>query len=96
VFLLPVNRKQGRGVKKIEACKIINSLSREMVVSVYSFRKKEGDSGKENNVNLINYNSPSSVINYICKTLLKTLHVSSAFLIEFYKYDLSHWTESYN
>jgi hypothetical protein len=29
--------------------------------------------------NLINYKSPSTVINYICKTLLKTLHVSSAF-----------------
>jgi hypothetical protein len=42
-----------RGVNKIGQCKVICSQNREMVIRVYSFMKKEGDSGKVINVNQI-------------------------------------------
>jgi hypothetical protein len=50
-----MNRTQGdsRGVKKLGGYKAINNQSTEMVISVYSFMKKEADSGKVINVNQI-------------------------------------------
>jgi hypothetical protein len=42
---------EGRGVKKIGGHKVIHSQSREMVINVYSFMKKEAESGKVINVN---------------------------------------------
>jgi signal recognition particle GTPase len=50
-----VNRAQCecRGVKKIGGRKVIHSQSREMVIKVYSFMKKEFESGKVINVNQI-------------------------------------------
>jgi hypothetical protein len=44
---------EGRGVKKIGGHKVSHSQSREMVINVYSFMKKEADSGKVINVNQI-------------------------------------------
>jgi signal recognition particle GTPase len=44
---------EGRGVKKIGGHKVIYSQSREMVISVYSFMKKEAERGKVINVNQI-------------------------------------------
>jgi signal recognition particle GTPase len=44
---------EGRGVKKIGGRKVMHSQSREMVINVYSFMKKEDDSGKVININQI-------------------------------------------
>jgi signal recognition particle GTPase len=44
---------EGRGVKKIGGRKVIHSQIREMVINVYSFMKKETESGKVINVNQI-------------------------------------------
>jgi signal recognition particle GTPase len=42
---------EGRGVKKIGGRKVIHSQIGEMVIKVYSFMKKEANSGKMINVN---------------------------------------------
>jgi hypothetical protein len=39
-------KTKGRVVQKTVGRKVIQSQSREMVISVYSFMKKEADSGK--------------------------------------------------
>jgi signal recognition particle GTPase len=44
---------EGRGVKKMGGRKVIHSQSREMVINVFSFMKKEADSGKVININKI-------------------------------------------
>jgi transposase len=44
---------EGTGVKKIGGRKVIHSQSREVVIRVYSFMKKEADSGKTINVDRI-------------------------------------------
>jgi hypothetical protein len=38
-------QSKGRGIKKIGGHKQIHSQGREMVIRVYSFMKKEADSG---------------------------------------------------
>jgi hypothetical protein len=54
-FLFSINRMQceGRGVKKIRGHKVMHSQSREMVIRVYSFMKKEADTGRMINANQI-------------------------------------------
>jgi signal recognition particle GTPase len=44
---------KGRGVKNIGGCEVIHSQRREMVINVYSFMKKEAESGKVINVKQI-------------------------------------------
>jgi hypothetical protein len=44
---------EGRGVKKIGGRKVIHSQSREMVMKVFSFMKKQAENGKVINVNQI-------------------------------------------
>jgi hypothetical protein len=46
---------EDRSVKKIGERKVIHSQSREIVINVYSFMKKEADSGKVINVNQIQH-----------------------------------------
>jgi hypothetical protein len=44
---------EGRGVKKIRGRKVTHSQSTEMVISAYSFMKKETNTGRVINVNQI-------------------------------------------
>jgi hypothetical protein len=44
---------EDRDVKNIGGRKVIHSQSREMVINVHSFMKKEAESGKVINVNQI-------------------------------------------
>jgi hypothetical protein len=48
VFLLSLNRMQGKGkgLKQIGGHRVIHSQNRELVISVYSFMKEEGESGE--------------------------------------------------